>query len=189
MALFIVVSAILVSPCLSWAAPLASPEAEVADRSGADIPAYKLGSGDRIRLLTFGEADLTGEFEVTGAGTVDLPLIGEIHAAGLTTAEFSAAVEAALRKGFLVNPQVSVAILNYRPFYILGEVAKPGEYPFTSGLTVRNAVATANGFTYRADTKHVYIKRANDTRERRYDLTTSTVVAPGDTIRIGERYF
>jgi polysaccharide export outer membrane protein len=189
MALLIAASAILLSPSLSWAAPPASPDVEVADRSGADIPAYKLGSGDRIRLLTFGEADLTGEFEVTGAGTVDLPLIGEIHAAGLTTAEFSAAVEAALRKGFLVNPQVSVAILNYRPFYILGEVAKPGEYPFTSGLTVLNAVATANGFTYRADTKHVYIKRANDTRERRYDLTTGTVVAPGDTIRIGERYF
>jgi len=164
-----------------------SPSA--ADRVGAAVPAYKLGPRDRIRLLTFGESDLTGEFEVSGTGTVDVPLIGEVRAAGLTTDEFASAVVAALKNGYLVNPQVSVQILRYRPFYIMGELAKSGEYPYNNGLTVLNAVATAGGFTYRADTKHVYIKRANDKLERRYDLTTETAVAPGDTIRIGERHF
>jgi len=161
----------------------------VADRVGSEIPAYKLGPRDRIRLSTFGESDLTGEFEVSGSGMVDVPLIGEVRAAGLTTDQFASAVVAALKNGYLVNPQVSVQVLNYRPFYIMGELAKPGEYPYTSSLTVLNAVATAGGFTYRADTKHVYIKRADDTVERRYDLTTETAVAPGDTIRIGERHF
>ena len=80
-------------------------------------------------------------------------------------------------------------MLTYRPFYILGEVMKPGEYPYTNSLTVLNAVATAEGFTYRADTKKVYIKRANENEERPYALTTTTPVAPGDTIRIGERFF
>lgn len=167
------------------AAPPAAPE----DRSAADIPAYRLGAGDKIRIITFDEASLTGEFDVAGSGMVALPLVGEVKAAGLTTTELALAVETALKQGFLKNPQVSVEVLNYRPFYILGEVTKPGEYPYTSGLTVQNAVATANGFTYRADMKHVYIKRAGDGAEHKYDLTSSTAVAPGDTIRIGERYF
>ncbi len=155
-----------------------------------DISAYQLGPGDKIRMITFDEATLTGEFDVSGDGNVDLPLVGEVRALGLTTAEFSRAVEAVLKnKGYLIHPKVSVEVMNYRPFYILGEVGKPGEYPYTNGLTVLNAVATANGFTYRADTKHAYIKRANDTTEHKYELTPETAVAPGDTIRIGERYF
>ncbi len=171
------------------AAGQAAGPASAADRVRAAIPAYRLGPRDRIRLSTFGENDLTGEFEVSGTGTVDVPLIGEVHAAGLTTDEFASAVVAALKNGYLVNPQVSVQVLNYRPFYIMGELAKPGEYPYNIDLTVLNAVAVAGGFTYRADTKHVYIKRADDTVERRYELTTETAVAPGDTIRIGERHF
>ncbi len=150
---------------------------------------YHLGSADKVRIITFGETALTGEFVVSGSGTISLPLIGEVKAIGLTTGELQDEIQTALKNGYLTDPKVNVEVLNYRPFYILGEVTKPGEYPFVNGLTVLNAVATANGFTYRADTHRVYIKRANDNAEHEVDLNTSTVVQPGDTIRIKERYF
>lgn len=152
-------------------------------------PEYRLDSGDKLRVITFGEEALTGEFQVGGAGMVALPLIGEIKAKGLTLSEFRVSVEVALKQGFLRDPKVSVEVMNYRPFYILGEVEKPGEYPYTSGLTVLRAVATAEGFTYRANTKKVYIKRGNGLREEEVPLTAGTPVSPGDTIRIGERFF
>lgn len=154
-----------------------------------DVPEYRLGSGDKIRVITFGEEALTGEFQVSGAGKVSLPLVGELEASGLTAREFQNSVETALKDGYLKEPRVSVEILNYRPFYILGEVTKPGEYPYTNGLTVLNAVATANGFTYRANKGRVFIKRADGEKEEAYPLTSTTKVAPGDTIRIGERLF
>ncbi|MDG2520487.1 polysaccharide export protein [Caulobacter segnis] len=153
------------------------------------VPEYILGSGDKVRVITFGEEQLTGEFFVGGEGRVALPLIGEIKAGGLTVRQFQTNIETALKDGYIKEPRVSVEVLNYRPFYILGEVKSPGTYPYTSGLTVLNAVATAEGFSYRADTKKVHIKRANETEERTYPLTQSTPVAPGDTIRIGERFF
>lgn len=154
-----------------------------------DIPEYRLGSGDKVRVITYGEDSLSGEFFVGGSGRVALPLIGEVAALGLTSAEFEDAIEAKLREGYLREPRVSVEILNYRPFYILGEVNSPGTYPYTSGLTVRNAVATAGGFTYRANQRKVFIKRAGDEEEREYPLEGITPVAPGDTIRIAERFF
>jgi protein involved in polysaccharide export with SLBB domain len=155
----------------------------------AEAPPYRLGSGDKVLITTFGEPTLSGSFDVSGSGTVDIPLVGEVKAKGLTTDQLGKAVEVALRNGFLKDPQVSIEVTNYRPYYILGEVTKPGEYPYSDGLTVLNAVATANGFTYRANTHRVFIKRANDPVEREVDLTTQTVVEPGDTIRIKERYF
>jgi len=150
---------------------------------------YRLGAADKVRVITFGEVALTGEFVVSGAGNISLPLIGDTRAQGLTTSELAQSIQTALKNGYLTDPKFSVEVLNYRPFYILGEVTKPGEYPYTNGLTVLNAVATANGFTYRADTHRVFIKRANETAEHEVDLTTTTPVAPGDTIRIKERFF
>ncbi len=150
---------------------------------------YHLGSGDKVRIIVFGEESLTGEFFVSAAGTISFPLIGDISAEGLTIPQLQKAVESKLADGYLKQPRVSAEVLNYRPFYILGEVMKPGEYPYTSGLTVLNAVATAEGFTYRADTHKVYIKRATSLGEHEFPLTTATPVQPGDTIRIGERFF
>ncbi|MBC6982489.1 polysaccharide biosynthesis/export family protein [Caulobacter sp. 17J80-11] len=150
---------------------------------------YRLGAADKLRVIVFGEETLSGEFVVSGAGTVSMPLIGEIKAAGLTVPQVQAAIEERLRDGYLKDPKVSTEVLNYRPFYILGEVKKPGEYPYTNALTVMNAAARAEGFTYRADTRRVFIKHANETAEREYPLTSSTPVAPGDTVRVGERYF
>jgi polysaccharide export outer membrane protein len=150
---------------------------------------YHLGAGDKVRIIVFGEDSLSGEFFVSAAGTVSFPLIGDISVLGLTIPELQKAVETKLADGYLKQPRVSAEVLNYRPFYILGEVMKPGEYPYTSGLTVLNAVATAEGFTYRADTHKVFIKRATSLGEHEFPLTTATPVEPGDTIRIGERFF
>lgn len=158
---------------------------------GAELvaPAYRLGPGDKLRIGTFNEPALTGEFEVSSSGAVAFPLVGEVKAGGLTTTELQAVLEAALRNGFLRNPRVTAEVMNYRPFYILGEVNRPGAYPFANGLTILSAVATANGFTYRADQRRVFIQRAGEARERELPLTTATVVGPGDTVRIAERYF
>lgn len=152
-------------------------------------PDYVLGSSDKIRVTVYGEPSLSGEFFVSGTGIVSLPLIGDVRASGLNLRQFQEAVRTALSNGYLKEPQVSAEVLTYRPFYILGEVEKPGTYPYTSGLTVLNAVATASGFTYRADKNKVFIKRLGETEERKYSLDPSTPVAPGDTIRIGERFF
>jgi polysaccharide export outer membrane protein len=153
------------------------------------IPEYRLGPGDKVRVITFGEDSLTGEFFVGGSGNISLPLIGEVRALGLTIPEVQRAIETELQQGYLREPRVSVEVLNYRPFYILGEVQNPGEYPYTNGLSVLNAVATAGGFTYRANNRRVYIKRSDADEEREFPLTPLTPVAPGDTIRIKERFF
>lgn len=153
------------------------------------VEEYRLGVADKVRVTVFGEAALTGEFLVGSNGKMSLPLIGETQAQGLTITEFQDEVAAALRDGFITEPRVSAEILTYRPFYILGEVNTPGEYPYTNDLTVLNAVATAGGFTYRADNRNVFIKRADGDAEEQFPLTTGTRVAPGDTIRIRERLF
>lgn len=162
------------------------------DGGGADtrvIEEYRLGVADKVRVTVFGEAALTGEFLVGGNGKISMPLIGETQASGLTIAQFQDEVATALRDGFITEPRVSAEILTYRPFYILGEVSTPGEYPYTNNLTVLNAVATAGGFTYRADNRRVFIKRSIGDAEEEFPLTTTTRVAPGDTIRIRERLF
>ncbi len=151
--------------------------------------AYTLGSSDRIRVTVFGHPDLSGEFEVDGTGSISLPLIGQKKALGLATAQLETSITETLASGYILDPRVSVEVINYRPFYILGEVGRPGEYPFTSGLTVQNAVAAAGGFSYRANRRVVYIKSIDSDREIAYDLTPGTVVKPGDTLRIGERIF
>lgn len=154
-----------------------------------EVSEYRLGSGDRLRVIVFGEDTLSGEYTVDGSGAVSLPLIGEVRAGGLTLREFQRAMEASLGEGYLNDPRVSAEVMNFRPYYIMGEVREPGEYPFTSGLTVVNAVATAGGFSYRANTRRVFIKRAGTAQEEEFPLTVSTPVQPGDTIRIGERFF
>lgn len=150
---------------------------------------YQLGGGDQLRIIVFDEETLSGEFFIDGTGVVSMPLIGEVEAMGKTVREFARDLEATLAGGYLNNPRVSVEVINYRPYYILGEVTTPGEYPYTDGLTVMNAVATAEGFTYRADERRVYIRSAGEREEREFLLSSETPVLPGDTLRIGERFF
>lgn len=163
------------------------PPARVADQPTV----YTLGPGDKLRITVFGEETLTGEYSVTGAGDVSFPLVGNIPVAGRTVEDLQAELTAKLGAGYLADPRVSAEILTYRPYYILGEVTRPGQYDFAIGMTLEQAVAAAGGFTYRANTKRVFLKRATETRERLIDLRKqpSFPVRPGDTIRIGERFF
>src|SRR5690606_27509411 len=136
--------------------------------------------------IVFGEEELTGPFVVGSQGVIAYPLVGEVQATGLTVQEFTEQLQQELAK-YIRQPIVSVEVTNYRPFFILGEVQRPGTYPYSARLTVQNAVATAGGFTYRANTRRVFIKHANETEEQEYLLTSTTPVLPGDTVRIAER--
>jgi polysaccharide export outer membrane protein len=153
------------------------------------VNSYRLGTGDRLQINVFDEASLSGEFSVDADGSVSLPLIGVVPATGKTTVELTRDIRARLMAGYLRDPRVSIDMLSYRPFYILGEVMKPGEYAYSVGLTVLEAVAKAQGFTYRANHRQVYIKHSAEQQELQVALTSSTPVLPGDTLRIAERYF
>lgn len=161
--------------------------------AGTELPQvsfaeYRLGPADRLRISVYGEAELTGEFVVAANGVISYPLVGDHQAEGKTVAEFTESLRTALTR-YVLHPNMSVEVLNYRPFFILGEVQEPGTYPYSAGLNVMNAVATAGGFSYRADTRRVFIKHANEVAEREYVLTSTTPVMPGDTVRIAERRF
>jgi len=157
--------------------------------SGAAVADYRFGIADKVRLTVYNEPTLSGEFTVGSNGMLSLPLVGDLAVRGKSTSEVIKMVTTMLADGYLRDPRVSIDVLTYRPFFILGEVTKPGEYPYSNGLTVMNAVATASGFSYRASKKKVFIKRAGETVEKRYDLVPDLEVQPGDTIRIAERYF
>ncbi|MEM9751045.1 MAG: polysaccharide biosynthesis/export family protein [Pseudomonadota bacterium] len=149
---------------------------------------YRLGAGDTVRLSVFGEPDLSGEFEIDGTGEISLPLIGELMAKDLTLRQLEEAYEAKLKQGYLTDPRASAEVLNFRPFYIIGEVQTGGEYPYQANMTILKAISLAGGFTYRADNRRVLIKREGSDREYQYnDLTAE--VRPGDVIRVPERLF
>jgi protein involved in polysaccharide export with SLBB domain len=151
---------------------------------------YQLGPGDQVHLNVYAEPQLSGDYTVSPMGTVAVPLIGEAPAAGLTTTSLAKAVAAGLKKeGVMKHPQVTAQVIAFRPFYILGEVSKPGAYPYSAALTVLSAVATAGGFTYRANTRAVFIKHGDQPAELEYRITTTTTVQPGDTIRVVQRLF
>lgn len=150
---------------------------------------YRLGAGDHLRVTVYGEPTFSGDFAVSDSGEIAMPLVGTVKAGGLTVAQFRDLAAKTLADGYLNDPKLSVEIINYRPFYILGEVNKPGEYPFSVGLTVLKAVATANGFTYRGNKNSVFIKHEGEQSEREFHLDPSVLVQPGDVIRIKERYF
>jgi protein involved in polysaccharide export with SLBB domain len=152
--------------------------------------ATHLRAGDRLKITVYGEEQLTGEYDINPAGYVSMPLIGSIRAAGRAQAEFGRDIAAGYRSGgFLQDPKVTVAVIQFRPFYVLGEATNPGEYPFRSGLTVHAAVAMAGGFTYRASKSFVLIRHSGDEVWKEYPLTEPVVIAPGDLIRVPERYF
>lgn len=150
---------------------------------------YTLGAGDKLRITVHELPDLTGEFLVSGSGLVSMPLIGEVQAGGLTVRQLADAIAAKLTPDYLKNPRVSIEVLNFRPFDIIGEVNKPGSYPYRPGMNILNAVAMAGGFTYRANKTDLYIKRAKDPDGHEVEATQETAVLPGDIIRVKERFF
>lgn len=140
-------------------------------------------------MIVFGEEDLSGEFEVDASGSVSLPLIGEVQADDLTIRQLEGAITEKLLDGYLKKPRVNIEVLNYRPFFILGEVRAPGSYPYVSRMTVLTAVALAGGYTYRARKNRILITRANDPKNGEQTVTEEAVVLPGDIIRVPERFF
>jgi protein involved in polysaccharide export with SLBB domain len=157
-------------------------------------PQYAMGSrlqsGDDLKIIVFGEDALSGIYEISPQGTISMPLIGAIPAAGRTRAEVEHAVTHAYASGkFLQEPKITVSVVTFRPFYIFGEVGAPGKYAYTSGLDVLTAVATAGGFTYRASKDSVLIRHSTEDVWQEYSLAAPVPVEPGDLIRVPERYF
>ena len=165
---------------------------------GADLPplppvhqaGYRLGGGDEVRLITFGEEQLTGRFLVDDAGDIAVPLLGNVHAAGLTPMELGERVTQELKsRNLLRQPSVSVEVLAYRPIFVLGEVNKPGQYPYQPGMTMLTAVAVAGGFTYRAVQSYASDIRTSDGQASQGKITPRSFIAPGDVIKVYERNF
>ncbi|MBY0429220.1 MAG: polysaccharide export protein [Alphaproteobacteria bacterium] len=154
----------------------------------ADTDDYVLGVGDKLRITVYGETDLSGEFQVSSTGMVSMPLIGETKAQGTTVSKLKSAITSKLLDGYLKDPKVSMEVLNYRPFFIVGEVMKPGSYDYQNGMTVINAIALAGGYTYRADKDDITIKRGGQNAKPEKAKEDSTVGA-GDVVSVPERFF
>ncbi|KWV90963.1 polysaccharide biosynthesis/export family protein [Erythrobacter sp. YT30] len=152
---------------------------------------YRLEAADQLRITVFGEPALSRNYVITTAGDIAFPLLGDVPASGKTANEFSAFLTSKLADGYLNDPRVNVEVLNFRPVYVLGEVGRSGEFKYKPELTALQAVALAGGFTYRADRRRVFIRRAGDDKEFTYELDQGRAIylRPGDTIRVGERYF
>lgn len=170
------------------AATVKPPRAADAVAADTQLRTYRLGVGDKLKLNVYGEPDLSGEFVVNALGNVSLPLVGEVKAQGHSLAEFRAALRQRLADGFLKDPKVNVEVVNYRPIYVHGEVRNGGEFQFKNGLKLRDAVAMAGGYSYRANLGYVLVIREGEARELRIDLPSDTPVLPGDNIRIPERF-
>lgn len=150
---------------------------------------YTLASGDKVRITVFGEPDLTGEYELDGSGYVRLPLLGQIKAAGLSAHGLESVLTQTYANGYLKEPRIAVEITKYRPFYIIGEVNKPGEYPYVNGMTTLNAIALAGGFTPRARESTLYVRRKGALREQPMRADGVTKIEPGDVVRVSETGF
>jgi protein involved in polysaccharide export with SLBB domain len=157
--------------------------------AGAQFENYRLAIGDRVSIKVFGQADLSGEYEVDANGQISFPLLGLVHAVGQSIDELRGVIADDLNRDFVVDPRVSVEVLNLRPFFILGQVNAPGSYPFVAGLTVRQAVAVAGGFTRRAKQAEVIVVRDNGDGPQRFRATLNARVLPDDTIEVERRLF
>jgi polysaccharide biosynthesis/export protein len=152
-------------------------------------PSYRLDAGDRLRIVVYGQEGLTNTYLVDAGGSITMPLIGAVTARGRTPAELAAAVAARLRNGYIRQPSVAAEVEAYRPFFLLGEVAAPGQYPFVPNMTVESAVAIAGGFSPRAKRDRVTVTHTDARGTVRLVVPTATLLSPGDTVLIGERWF
>jgi polysaccharide export outer membrane protein len=150
---------------------------------------YLLDAGDRLRITVFGQDGLTNSYAVDAAGNVTLPLVGTLHARGLTTAQLAYTLTERLKQGYIREPKVAIEVEAYRPFFIHGEVANPGQYAYVPNMTVENAIAVAGGFGPRADRSAVTLSRTVGGQTTRATVGLTFPLRPGDTLRIGERWF
>lgn len=154
----------------------------------ATVGEYLLDSGDKVLVTVFAEPRLNGTYVVTDSGSIAMPLLGPIEARGLTVARLGAAIGSKLQQGFVVNPGVSVQIDQHRPFFILGEVERPGQYPYVEGMTVLTGVAIGGGFTFRAEKVRMSVTRTVSGEKKEYSGTRDSIVLPGDVVYIFEKY-
>ena len=150
---------------------------------------YRMGPGDKLNVTVFGHPDLSGEVVIDGTGRISMPLIGQVDANDRTITELQANITVALDKDYIINPRVTVEVVNYRPFFILGQVSKPGSYAYIEGMTVRMAVALAGGYTRRGRVDPVMIIRANDPEQTRQEVSPAALVLPGDMIEVERRIY
>ncbi len=176
--------ALILAGCAAADRPPAPDQAAVA--TGAD---YQLAAGDRLKIGTFGHPDFSGEFQVDGEGNIAFPLLGAVTADGRTADELRDDLAVALNASYIVEPQVSVEVLTFRPFFVLGQVNTPNAFAYRPGMTVRHAVAMAGGFTRRAKTGSMTLIRETKLGAETYRATPDTPLLPGDTIEVGRRLF
>jgi polysaccharide export outer membrane protein len=172
------------SPRDAYAAPM-----PVAYTTAPHDAAYHLDAGDKLRVVVYGQEGLTNTYAIDAAGSITMPLIGSVHARGRTTAGLAADITAKLRNGYIREPSVAVEIESYRPFFILGEVQAPGQYPYVPNMTVESAIAIAGGFSPRAKRDIVTLTHTDGGGVMRYEAPLGTSLKPGDTVQVGERWF
>lgn len=164
-------------------------EAPSSDDRAAWDAGYRLNPGDQVFVEVLGHDDLSGSHQLDSSGRFSMPLVGEIDAAGLTASQLEASLVERYRPDYLVNPQISVRVENFRPYYLMGEVGGTGAYAYQDGMTYLEAIARAGGYSYRARKGVVYVIRAGDTTREEVKLDVNEKVQPGDIIRIAERLF
>ncbi len=169
--------------------PMPGRMANAAPAYGGGIGGYLLGPGDKLKLTVYGETDLSGEFTVDGSGYARLPMIGQVRAAGYTAQQLEQMVANALSQGYLKSPRVSVEISTYRPFYVIGAVNRPGQYPYVEHMNAMNAIALAGGFTPSAVESVVFVRREGSNKEESVPVDRTTVIYPGDVITVHTTLF
>ncbi|MGX1348488.1 polysaccharide export outer membrane protein [Bradyrhizobium elkanii] len=180
------------SPGYGYAAPAAAPVVYAAAPGGPPTGydnGYHLGPGDKLRVVVYGQEGLTNSYAIDAAGAITMPLIGSVPARGRTPAGLAGEISARLRNGFIREPSVAVEIESYRPFFILGEVQAPGQYPYVPNMTVESAVAIAGGFSPRARRDSVTLTHTDASGSGRFVVPLGTPMSPGDTVFVGERWF
>jgi len=177
--------------CASPPKPVRKPAAKPAATRAAqaDLSAYRLGIGDRLRIDVYGEPDLSIETVIDGTGTINYPLLGTVQARLKTADQLEQSLKASLAAGYLVDPDVRVSVVQYRPFYTIGQVKKPGPYQYVLGLTVEKAIAIAGGLTTLASTRNMFVLREDATQSQRIKVGLDALVLPGDTLLIEEGLF
>jgi polysaccharide export outer membrane protein len=182
-------TAFAATPRASAAVVVAAPVVYVEPMPVRYDAAYHLDAGDRLRVVVYGQEGLTNTYAIDAGGSITMPLIGSVPARGRTTAGLAAEISAKLRRGFIREPSVAVEIEAYRPFFILGEVAAPGQYPYVPNMTVESAVAIAGGFSPRALRDRVTVTHTDASGPARFVVPPGSPISPGDTVLVSERWF
>jgi polysaccharide biosynthesis/export protein len=182
-------TAFAAAPRAPAAVVVAAPVAYVEPLPVRYDAAYHLDAGDRLRVVVYGQEGLTNTYAIDAGGSITMPLIGSVPARSRTTAGLAAAISAKLRAGFIRDPSVAVEIEAYRPFFILGEVAAPGQYPYVPNMTVESAVAIAGGFSPRARRDSVTVTHTDASGTARFVVPPGSPISPGDTVLVSERWF